>query len=544
MRTPSLRWRLFTWRSSLHARDWYASADSCGAFPRCFRNISGNQFSGIEPAACTAPAAAQGTGLFAAGALGCDNSSGSALCGTPLPPCLVGACGPICGVPTAPGFTRLGTLNVDLALGSSSQQPLAVTTAVASAAACGAACNSSAACVGFHYGFVSQRCTLRASAPRVPVPAASSAFYLRGGVAGFSGPDLGAAAFPDAAAVFAVDAAPGQATLSACAAACALLRGSCAGFAFDATALSCRGLRSLSGATAAGGGGNATSAAGDPMLLTFAAVLPDAPKPPPQPPSPPPPAPPPSPPPAPPPPPSPPPQPPSPVFAAGTIGVSSVGGLNSALTSGQGSGKVILITGNLGGGGRRGGPAFRRSLAAAAADGRAGREDDATATPAGIRRTTLLTGGTSASSAAASLPPAAVVEAFRPQDDIVLAGDIAAPCFDIEAASAAAAAAAAALAAGDDPVNGAAPDATLQGAAASRSPCRVLSAAGLGTRVANLTARSITLRNLVVVGGQSATAPGGGCLLLRASAAVVLQNVLLVDCVATAAGVRKHGLLH
>lgn len=398
--------------------------------------------------------------------------SGNAFCGSPtgLPTCLVGACGPSCAVPTLPGYLGLGVVNTDLAGRNLSA---AVAASTGTAAECAAGCSANALCVGFFYRYSTGACTLKRSVGRARVASAGGAFFFRGDLSGYGSPIVDVD-YPPTADLFATVASQAEATLSRCAGACGALPKLCTGFVFDATAVTCRGVRA---APSDAFSINASADTG--LLLSFARLTPRPPLPPPLPP---PPAPPPVPPPLPPPPPVPPSPPPRPPAVDGQVQVDSFGALISALASG---------------------------------------------TPGGVTRVVILNDlasqrGTRGRRLADPLSAvSAEVEVARPGEEIVIEGRSAGACYN-DAAWRRFAVEAPPVRPGVSP--------------ASDGPCTTLDGKGL-IRLLNITAQSVTLRNLVITGG-SADIGGGGCVVLHDVERLIIENVVFRGCQAPA-GVRS-----
>lgn len=320
--------------------------------------------------------------------------------------------------------------------------------------------------------------------------------------------------------------------LEACAQICLNLSAVCAGFVFNASQATCRGVLSVTAAPAADdsagssyAGGAAASGAGA-FFLTYARSVPLAPSPPAPPPRSPPPVPPPRPPPRPAPPPRPPQPPPRPQVAPDVAIVSDVASLLSELEN-PAKGRII-ISGDL--------------SDSASADGSDESGFGAPPTPpAGIGGG----GGGALSGGRRSLAPAgarpARVTVSRPGDALVIEGDRG-PCVDSTAAQAALDAAAlaggaAALGVTGNGSNGTAPAAAAVGAVLAGLPCTRLGAAGL-RRVLSVTAGSLTLRNIALVGGTALDDElGGGCLLATVDL-LVLDGAAFVGC--TSRNVSEH----
>lgn len=390
--------------------------------------------------------------------------------------------------------------------------------AVADLDGCAKRCSDEPTCIAFRFSFTDGACALRRSMRGPAAPAAvGSAFFVRGAVAQHTGPIVDWAY--DGAPVAFRTASTAAATLSQCAQACSALR-ACAGFVYLAATAECRGVRALTG------GRNNTAAAAGGLSLAFKKNQDQSP-PPPSPP--PPPVPPPRPPPSPPQPPRPPPLPRSPgppPGVNGTARVESLSALNDALSPSGGGG----ATGG-GGGGSAGGAAtathivLTADLDVNAASSSEGGSSSEAAAAAGATASSDATGrGRLLADPAASPPPPPPggITVYRPGEDIVIEGaEGRGPCFDAAAWRAAAADAGPLSPAPQYPP-------PPPGAAASAGRCTKLDGRG-AVRVANITARSLVLRNLEIVRGLTAGGADGGCLLLTVESLTV-DNVVFRNC--------------
>lgn len=443
------------------------------------RNIKGNTLSSLADGAavCSTSALSASAVLSASGNLTCG---GSDFCASALPSCLVGVCGSTCGVPNVTGYALLdSTFGVDYG-----GLNVSFTSSVGTVDQCASSCNRTAACFAFFYDFRAQTCALKSSANAASRVAAPGGGFFVKGMPTFSSPST-SFVYPETSTLFSTRTA--RMTLTDCAQACIGL--SCPGIVFDASVPQCRGLTRLDERTAAssnvasGGGANTTSAS---LLLSFERVVANAPRPPPPRPSPPKPSPPPVPPPLPPMPPSPPPSPPNPPAENGTIPVRTAAGFLAALMlDSSGSSRIVLQTditdddmlqANEAGGGQQ----QRR------------------------RRAKL-----------ADVGDASLVSVNRPGAALWLEGDSSGPCFNAGAALSVA---------GNTSSQTAAVLASL---ASNPGRCRTLRTRGLG-RLMTMTATSVTLKHLVIVGG-SAQGPGG-CLQLAGIQRLVIDNVVFYNC--------------
>lgn len=516
-----------------------AAAGFSSGFPR---SIQDNPLlTALTDAAVCSSAASTTAALSSAGVLGpsgslaCDRSG---FCASPLPSCLGGACGSSCGVPNVAGYALLeATLGVDFG-----GQNISFASGVATPEQCAMRCSAEPLCFAFYYDFRGQTCALKRSGGASGGTAGNSsrrAAAARGGggffvpiLPGHLVPSTGFA-FPEAASTLFSTSTP-RITLRDCAKACVDQGSECAGIAFDATqAVSqCKGIRVGGRGTAAAAGGGAptsgvsSSAAGGAatpsLVLSYERIPPDVPNPAPPPPPPPRPSSPPLPP-GPPPPqlqPSPPPQPPSPPVENGTLPARTPAAFAAALLSSEANGARIVLQTDV-----RAtvpSPPPPPPPAAAAAGG----------VGAGVRRRRVaidaLTGDDS------------LFAVDRPADSLWIEGDSAAPCFDSQQAFGAAAVTNHATSTSG---GGAAalPPALLDILAENPGRCRTLHAGGGVGRVFSVTATSITLKNLFVVGGGAAQGPGG-CLQVKGLRRLVVENVVFVNC-SSAADVRSFPLV-
>lgn len=393
----------------------------------------------------------------------------------------MGVCGGTCGVPNVTSYALLeSTFGVDYGGQNISLGGAAVT----SADQCASRCSATANCFAFFFDFRSQSCSLKRSATAsARAPSAGGGLYVRDLGGDFTAASR-AYSYPETSTLFTTRTS--RVTLDNCAQACVDQGLACPGIVFDASGPQCRGLKRLDERVAAlvDSGTNA-SAAGSSLLLGFIRNMQNAPRPPPPSPLPPSPRPPPSPPPRPPLPPSPPPMPPSPPAIEGTVPIRSAAALLALLLSGAADGARIVLQ-------------FDVFSDADVVDSTGGGSSNA-----GRRRARL-----------ADVGDGSLISVNRPADRLWLEGDSAAPCFDFDAAFRTASRPGAATA-------------SAAQLASNPGRCRTLQSSGI-SRFMSMTASTLTLKNLMVIGG--AATGSGGCLQLKGLRSLVLENMVFVNC--------------